>query len=106
MKDFRTVIQTILKKLKEKSPLNNELVRNASCISPTNISQKKKASIVRFSKLVTMMYENKHLTADEADKTKDQFESFIGLEVKKYQEKFSNFDIVKNRLDTFYKQWL
>ena len=43
MKDFRTIIQTILKKIKEKSPLNHELVKNAS-----NISQKKKTSVSKF----------------------------------------------------------
>ena len=30
MKDFRTIIQIILKKMKEKSPLNHELAKNAS----------------------------------------------------------------------------
>ena len=82
MKDFRTIIQTILKKMKEKYPLNHELVKNASSISPSNISQKKKTSISKFGKLVTMMYENNNLTADEADKAKDQFKSFISSEVK------------------------
>ena len=48
MKDFRTIIQLILKKMKEKSPLNHQLV----------------------CKLVTMMYENNNLTADEADKAR------------------------------------
>ena len=84
MKDFRTIIQTILKKMKEKSPLNHELVKNCSCISSSNISLKKKTSISKFGKLVIIMYENNDLTADEADKAKDQFESFIASEVKKF----------------------
>ena len=91
--------------MKEKSPLNHELVKNASCISPSNISQKK-TSISKFGKLVTMMYENNDLTADDADKAEDQFESFIASEVKVFQEEFSKFDNVKDRLDAFYKQWL
>ena len=91
--------------MKEKSPLNHELVKNALCISPSNISQKK-TTISKFGKLVTMMYENNDLTADEADKAKDQFESFIASEVKTFQEQFSKFDTVKDRLDAFYKQWL
>ena len=37
MEDFRTIIQTLLKKMKVKSPLNHELVKNTSCISPSNI---------------------------------------------------------------------
>ena len=104
MKDFRTIIQAILKKMTEKSPLNHELVKNASCISPSSISQKKKTSISKFGKLVTMMYENNDLTADEADKAKDQFESFIASEVKTFEEEFSKFDTVKYRLQAFYVQ--
>ena len=93
-------------KMKEKSLVNHELVKNASCISPSNISQKKKTSISKFGKLVTMTYENNDLTVDEADKAKDQFESFIASEVKTFQEEFSKFDTLKDRLDAFYKQWL
>ena len=70
--------------MKEKSPLNHELVKNSSCILPSNISLKKKTSISKFGKLVIIMYENNDLTADEADKAKDQFESFIASEVKKF----------------------
>ena len=32
LKDYSSVIQSILKKLKEKSPLNFKLVRNAACL--------------------------------------------------------------------------
>ena len=92
--------------MKEKSPLNHELVKNASCISPSNILQKKKTSIPKFGKLVTRMYENNDLTADEVDKAKDQFEAFIASEVKTFQVEFSKFDTVKDRLDAFNKQWL
>ena len=104
MKDFRTIIQTILKKMKEKSPLNHELVKNALYISPSNIS--KKTCISKLGKLVTMMYENNDLTADEADKANDQFESFIASEVNTFQEEFSKFGTMKDRPDVFYKQWL
>ena len=71
-----------------------------------DISQKKKTSISKFSKLVTMMYENNDLIADEAHKAKDQFESFIASEVTTFQEDFSKFDAVKDKLDAFYKQWI
>ena len=53
-----------------------------------------------------MMYENNDLTDDEADKAKDQFESLIASEVKTFQEEFSKFDTVRDRLDAFYNQWL
>ena len=61
--------------------------KNPLCISPSNISQKKK-SISKFGKAATMMYENNDLTADEADKAKNQFGSFIASEVKTFQDEF------------------
>ena len=90
MKDFRTIIQIILKKMNEKSPLNQELVKNAWCISPSNISQKKKTSISKFGKLVTMMYENNDLTADEAHKAKDQFDHSLHQKLKHSRKSFQN----------------
>ena len=44
LKDCSSVIQSILKKLKEKSPLNFNLVRNAACLVFLNIIQKKNIS--------------------------------------------------------------
>ena len=52
LKDCNSVIQSILKKLKEKSPLNFNLVRNAACLVPLNIIQKKNVSVSKFGKLV------------------------------------------------------
>ena len=37
----------------------------------------KKTAFLMFVKLVTTMFENQHLNAEEADKAKDQFEIFI-----------------------------
>ena len=41
LKDCSSVTQSILKKLKEKSPLNFNFVRNAACLVPLNIIQRK-----------------------------------------------------------------
>ena len=48
LKDFGLIMQTILKKFREMSPLNHALVRNVSCLTPDNISQKKKTAISKF----------------------------------------------------------
>ena len=51
LKDCSSVIQSILQKLKEKPPLNFNLVRNAVCLVPFNIIQKKNMSVSKFGKL-------------------------------------------------------
>ena len=51
LKDCSSVIQLILQKLKEKPPLNFNLVRNAVCLVPFNIIQKKNMSVSKFGKL-------------------------------------------------------
>ena len=90
LKDCGSAIQSILKKLREKSPLNFNLVRNAAYLVPLNIFQKKKnMSASKFRKLVTNFYECKHVNAEEPDQSKCQFKSFIDSEEKRSAEEFS-----------------
>ena len=105
LKDCSSVIQSILKKLKEKLPSNFNLVRNAACLVPLNIIQKKNISVSKFGKLVTSSYECKHINAEEADRSKDRFESFVDSEAKKSAEEFSKYDMVNDRLDKFFGGW-
>ena len=103
LKDCSSVIHSILKKLKEKLPSNFNLVRNAACLVPLNIIQKKNISVFKFGKLVTSSYECKHINAEEADRSKDRFESFVDSEAKKSAEEFSKYDMVNDRLDKFFR---
>ena len=103
LKDCSSVIHSILKKLKEKLPSNFNLVRNAACLVPLNIIQKKNISVSKFGKLVTSSYECKHINAEEADRSKDRFESFVDSEAKKSAEEFSKYDMVNDRLDKFFR---
>ena len=52
------------------------------------------------------MYDTKQLTADEADKAKDQFESFLNTEARQFQEDILGFNMVEDRLDKFLGKWL
>ena len=53
---------------------------------------------IKFGKLVTSLYECNHINGEEADQSKDQFESFVGSETESAEE-FSKYDIVNDRLD-------
>ena len=88
MKDCSSVIQSILKKLKEKPPLNFNLVRNAACLVPLNIIQNKNISVSKFGKLVTSLYECSPVNAEEADQSKDQFLDLVILKQRKVLKSF------------------
>ena len=103
MKDFGLVVQ---KNLRENCPMNYALVINASCLTPDNISQKKETAILKFGKIVTAMYETQLLYAEKADKAKDHFEYFIDSEGSRFAEELSAFDVRKDRLDAFFRNWL
>ena len=47
------------------------------------------------------MYKCKHINAEEADQSKDQFESFVDSEARKSAEEFSKYYMVNDRLDKF-----
>ena len=51
------------------------------------------------------LYECKHISAEEADQSKDQFESFVDSEAKESAEEFSKCDMVNDRLDKFFVRW-
>ena len=105
LKDCSSAIQSILKKLKEKSPLNSNLVSNAACLVPLNIIQKKNISASKSRKLVTNLYECKHVNAEEPDQSKYQLKSFIDSEEKRSAEEFSKYDMVSDGLDKFFWRW-
>ena len=105
LKDCSSVIQPILKKLKENSPLNFNLLRNAACLVPLGIIQKKNIFVSKFGKLLASLYECKHINAEEADHLKDQFESFVDSEAKKSVEEFSKYDMVNDHFDKFFGRW-
>ena len=48
------------------------------------------------------MYYSKQLTAYGTDKAKDQFESFINTEARQFEEDFSAFNMIEDRLDRFF----
>ena len=101
LKVCNSVIQSILKKLKEKSPLNLNLVRNVACWFLWMLSRRK-TSVSKLGKLVTSLYECKHINTEEADQSKDQFESFVDSEAKESAEEFSKYNVVNDRLDKFF----
>ena len=100
-----TVVEIILK-LKERSPLNSAIVRNASSLSPKEMAESKEAALLKFQKLSEKLSRLKWITGDESDAAKNQFEDFLAKECAQNREKFLKFDRSVHSLDTFLGEFL
>ena len=77
------------------------LVRAVSCFSPRNIIQEEEPSVVKFGKLVDKLFEHGRLQSQQADRAKSGSEEFINSDVKENKDKFSQYDVNKERIDKF-----
>ena len=105
-KDCAEILVTFLKKLLERSPLSSKLFRAFASLSPVNMIRYRERSIAKFALVVDMIFDADLLTALKADEFKQQYECFLDTEVKKDLELFSNYDVKKERLDTFLGKYL
>ena len=55
---------------------------------------------------IDKLYENKHLSANESDNAKLQYEEFLKDIATRHQEKFVEFDMNKDRLDHFFQMFI
>lgn len=103
-KSFRTMLQGVIMKIQERSPVNYKLVRQSACLNPVNMAVMDQESLQKmFDGLVGLMYAKKRLSSGDGDKAKEQFDKFLGLEVKINKTDFKCFDFKKTRLDEFLK---
>ena len=77
LKECGNILKGILEKLREKCPLNIDIIRYMACFSPANMTQRKDLCISKFAKLVMRMYEGMHLKSQKAEDSKYQFELFL-----------------------------
>ena len=103
-KSFRTMLQALIKKIQERSPVGYKLVQVSACLNPVNMATLDGEGSQRmFDGLVSMMYNNRRITSVVADKAKEQFDKFLSTEVKFNKTDFQSFDFTKTRLDEFLK---
>ena len=63
--------------------------------------ERKKTSIIYFSRLVDKLFNDGYLCAKAADDTKHQYEEFLEEVEQEHREKFKQFDMKQNRIDEF-----
>ena len=97
---------TLVTKLQENSPLKFQFVRCSSCISPENMLHDPEASLLKFENIVDKLFSHKRMSSSEADRAKEQYESFLNGTVRKNKEKFEGFNSNNSRNDTFLAKFL
>lgn len=100
------MLKNLVQKLQERCPLKYIFVRSLSSLVPKNMVNNKDKVVVMFAKVIDKLYENKHLSANESDKAKLQYEEFLKDIVTRHQEKFVEFDMNKDRLDHFFQKFM
>lgn len=107
--EFRTQCRNFLsattQKIMEKSPLKYPLVRAISCLNPSLILIDPALCEVRMKRALQLLYENNRVSAKTAEKADEEFVKFYSLlKDPNIKAKFTNFNMDKEPLDTFYAQ--
>ena len=88
-------------KFREDSPLKYSLVRNYSSLVPKTVVRQSGESCLRFRSLADKLHSLDKITAQLADKAKNQFDKFIQAASYGHKESFLEFNFTEGRLDTF-----
>ena len=89
------------KKLFEKTPLGSSIMRHASCLNPSHVTNLASSS-ESFKQLMNQLVYLKIFPDKTGDKALIQFSNFIPNCVKEEPEKITSFDPKKQRIDDFY----
>ena len=93
--------KTLINKLRERSPLKFDFIRQICCLSPNYINSHPSSSIGKFERVLTLMLEKNFFKGDECDELKSQYKDFISLSKLDYRNKFANYNVLTDRLDAF-----
>ena len=93
---------TLINKIKERSPLKFEFVRQLSCLCPNYMVQHPNSTIAKFEKVLTLMMSKKYLNGDECDELRKQFKCFVRSLKYERCEMFRQFNLHTSSLDDLF----
>ena len=100
--DCRDIIQSVILKFVEKTPLKYNFVRLSSALVPKHIVENREKYSNRFRLLVDGLSASKKVSSPVADKAKFQYNEIQTLAHEKhYYTKFSEFNYQNDHLDVF-----
>ena len=94
-KDCVAIVLKLIAKIKERCLLKYHIVRNAVCLSPSQMIRNTDHIIARAKRLIQRLYELKLLSAAEADQAKQEYLKFMSSVAVTDKEKFLSFDKIK-----------
>ena len=106
LKECTLVAMALVSKLMEQNPLRYTICRNASSLSPIDMTNDKDVSIVRFKHLTEALNKKNLISADEADEAQNQYEAFVEFDCKVHRDAFLKFDFTIDRVDAFLGKYL
>ena len=96
-KDYVVIVLKLIASIKERCPLKYHIVRNAVCLSPSQMIRNTDYIIATAKRLIQSLYELNLLSAAEADQAKQEYLKFMSSVVVTDKEKFFSFDQDKDR---------
>ena len=88
-KSWRKMLQELMKKVQERSPVGYRLVRVSACLSPMNLGTLNQDSSQKmFDATASIMYNHKRISSNDSNKAKKQFDKFLSTEVKINESEF------------------
>ena len=82
----------LVQKLQEKSSLKYQIMCCLKCFALKSLLQKKEECVLKFDKIVEIMNKKGHLSGEEGDDGKHQFDNSIDNIAKENFELFSGFN--------------
>lgn len=97
--DCRKFMQSLAKKIIERSPLKYKLVKAIGCLAPARMYADSDKCKEEMKTCLSVLLDNHHVTKVRVERASHQFSSFL-RDAKKYHKKeLKDFDMKKNRLD-------
>ncbi|XP_014675867.1 PREDICTED: uncharacterized protein LOC106815856 [Priapulus caudatus] len=101
--ETQNVMSFMVAYMLEKLPLKHSLVRNASCLAPSEMVHNRDECIARMSYMLQVLAEKKQISYDDCDVVKSQYVSFLDVQVARYSSSFAEFrpEADESRVETF-----
>ena len=102
-KDCGVFLSSIVKHILEKIPIRRQIVRCASSLDPTIISNKdaQESCKLKFSTLYEKLAQLQRIPASLADRANEEYKKFLDEVVPRHSQNFLDFNIKSERLGSF-----
>ena len=100
------VLETLVKKLLERSPIHYELVHYLPALDPRYMVRSQDAAASKMEKLLTVLAGNNWITAHEGDEALREYKNLVSNMVKDKRDEMIAFNIVKQGLDLYFTDYI